>query len=112
MVYGTESGVLLIVGGNTDYITTEMINLAITRADILVDKINSDASSLNKTLASEIIASDILLQGQVNKRMVGLSSDGGVEGRPGRTGPLKIKVSQEAKDLLLQPGISFATTGE
>lgn len=84
MAYGTTAGVTLLLGGvdTTTYTTTNM-TAAIVMSDVWVDKINPSASDAIKTQASNEIAANIMKSGRANKKLKGLSSDGGTQGRPG-----------------------------
>jgi len=101
MAYGTSAGVTLLIGGtNTGTFTASNITAAIAMGDTWVDKINSSAVAARKTLASNIIAAEVLKKGSISNKLKGLSSDGGHEGRPARAGFLEKYVPQEAIDLL------------
>ena len=83
MAYGVEAGVALLIGGtDTTFYTSANITLAIAHADVLVDSINSNASATAKTAASDLIAAELLKHGSANKKLKGLSSVGGISGRP------------------------------
>ena len=76
MAYGASAGVTLLIGKvDADVFTSANITAAIAMGDTLVDKINSTAAAADKTLASNLIACEILKRGSVNFLMKGLSSD-------------------------------------
>lgn len=113
MAYGTEAGVTLLIGG-TDVVTFTSANIAaaIAMADVLVDKINDNASATIKTLASNIISADIMKKGRVNKLLKGLSSDAGNQGRPARSGSTIQDYIPKSAWLLLEesyPASTFTT---
>lgn len=85
MAYGTEDGVTLLIGGTDAFFTAAKIAAAIVSSDVVVDLINDGASAAKKTLASNIIAKNILMDARVNKQLKGLMSDGGGDGRPGKS---------------------------
>ena len=111
MAYGTSAGVTLLLGGTDNQtFTSANITSAIAMADTVVDSINSNADSGKKTLASNIIATQILLRGRVNYKT------GGVGSRTGRTGAEDVSymlhdvVTPEVKRLLgYQPSIKFGS---
>ena len=112
MAYGSETGVTLLIGG-ADLITftagsSGNIVAAIVMSDTIVDRINSSAAATNKTLASNLIAAEILKRGRVTYKLKGLNSDGGNEGRPGVSGSLNDLVTSEVYLLLkTQPSSKF-----
>jgi len=109
MAYGTSADVTLLLGGvDTAYFTVANMNIAIVMSDIWVDVINSSASSAKKTLASNIIAAEIMKRGRVTNKLKGLTSDGGTAGRPSRTGSYPDYIPKEALVLLQsKPTSSF-----
>ena len=88
MAYGSAAGIGARLGGATTgtHFTSTNIALAIIEADYIVDSINSAASATMKTAASNILAADIMVQGGANDALQGLGSDGGISGRPARSG--------------------------
>jgi len=97
MAYGTAAGVTLLIGkADSVTFTNDNITAAIAMADTLVDSINSGADDANKTLASNIIAANILLKGRANYQLKGLASDGGMDGRAAKTESMRKLVPTEA----------------
>ena len=88
MAYGTAAGVGVRLGGATTatHFTAANIALAIIDADYIVDSINSGAGTNAKIAASNILSADILVQGGANDSLQGLGSDGGISGRPAKSG--------------------------
>lgn len=78
MAYGTSAGVTLRLG-STDQVTFTSANItaAIAEADTIVDTINPNAAAANKTIASNIIAAQLLLIGRGNYQTAGVASGGG-----------------------------------
>lgn len=101
MAYGTDEGVTLIVGGKTEFITTDNITAAIAMSDGYVDNINSSATSAQKAQASNEIAGEICLQGEKNARR-----------KTPDTTPFILVIPERIYELLGRIGPSFATTGE
>ncbi|MCK5019709.1 MAG: hypothetical protein KAS32_21805 [Candidatus Peribacteraceae bacterium] len=111
MAYGTSAGVTLLIGKeDTITYTSANITAAIAMSDTFVDDINSDASDANKTLASNLIAANILRYGRGNLQMKGLSTDGGLEGRPAKSRDMSDLVPKEAIRLLNNARSSSFTT--
>ena len=112
MAYGTTAGVTVLVGGvDTVFFTTTNMSAAIVISDILVDAINSGASDNDKQVASDLIAAEIMKKGRITNKLKGLSSDGGVQGRPSRAAAYRDYIPKEAYTTLLstKPGPSFKT---
>jgi len=103
MAYGSEAGVTLLVGGNTEFITSANITAAIAMADVYVDIINSSASATIKTQASNEISANILLFGQSNFETRGLKSVGDTNQTESVTARDNINkfVTENIRDLLL-----------
>lgn len=108
MAFGTEAGVTLKVGGLTNVITSANIALAIAQADVWVDYLNSSASATIKTEASNIIASDIMLNAQAKHDSRG-STRSQTAGEPA-VAPKVIPIpSSTARSLLRSGRVSFRT---
>lgn len=99
MAYGTVAGVTLIVGGTTEFITTDNINAAIVMSDGYVDNLNSSATSTQKTQASNEIAALILEEGEFNAKSE-------------KVKPFELTIPERIYEHLGLIGPSFATTGE
>lgn len=82
MAYGVNATVQILVGGLTEFITSDNIDTVITVTDSWVDDINSQASSTNKTLASNLLAADMLLNIQARSDAKGAMNLGGTQGNP------------------------------
>lgn len=115
MAYGTSGGVLLRLGlpsvETTGYFTTTNITAAIADADTIVDQINDEAVAALKTMASNMIAADILWNSYGQSQLAGMASRGGVNTEQGGTLDRRQIPSENAK-WLLRRGVTFATTGE
>lgn len=99
--YGDSATVQLLIGGtDTAFFTTTNIDTAMELADIIVDMINSGASTANKGAACNLIAAEIMKAGRITNKLKGLLSDSGNEGRPARSGSLNKYVPLEAYILL------------
>lgn len=87
--YGTTANVQLLLGGvDVPFFSTTNIETAMGIADVWVDVINSGASTAKKGLACDLISVELMKKGRITQKLKGLSSDGGIEGRPARTASL------------------------
>lgn len=104
MAYGSETNVTLLIGGaDTEFFTSGSsgnIVAAIVISDVLVDGINSGATTAKKGVASELIAAEILKKGRITNKLKGLSSDGGQQGRPARAAAYRDYIPLEAYIML------------
>ena len=102
MVYGLEATVTLSLGGvDTEFFTSANIQAAIAEADRYVDKINSNASAETKTICSNRIAKNIMLDGRNNHILKGLHSDGGRAGSSGKSRlTFNVMVDDETMEML------------
>jgi len=82
MAYGESASVTLLVGGTSVFFTTANITTAISLADVEVDNINASASDSQKTAASNLLASDLLLVANANRLTGGLASSRQTNGQP------------------------------
>jgi len=82
MAYGESASVTLMIGGTSVFFTTANITTAISLADVEVDNINASASASQKTAASNLLASDLLLVANANRLTGGLASSSQTNGQP------------------------------
>lgn len=114
MAYGTEAGVLFNLGRAsaeaTGYFTSANIAVAIAQADVIIDQINSSASSSTKTQASNMLAADLMWNNWAQALTNGLAQQSGTQGEPQKQFIARKIPSQDVKNLLSPRKAVFDTT--